>query len=163
MQNLQDEDVGTVRVDHRFNDSWSGYFRFTRPDFTNFGPRLGIAWAPEKLHGNTVFRVGGGVYYGDGQVGNQLAFTYNGGDRFSLSQASNPGLAYPVNLIPNLGIGTAPGETDRYRRSEMSNQWTAQIQQRLPRGFTADQPYGNVEHSLIRRTGFPPASPKTVH
>ena len=44
VQNLQDEDVGTVRVDHRFNDSWSSYFRFTRnnafvriPDSLNYG------------------------------------------------------------------------------------------------------------------------------
>jgi hypothetical protein len=119
------------------------------PDFTNFGPRLGIAWAPEKLHGNTVFRVGGGVYYGDGQVGNQLAFTYNGGDRFDLTQATNPGLAWPVNLMPNQGIGTAPDETDRYRRSEMSNQWTAQIQQRLPDGFTAQVTYVGMENTHL--------------
>ncbi|HKE24546.1 MAG TPA: carboxypeptidase regulatory-like domain-containing protein [Bryobacteraceae bacterium] len=119
------------------------------PDFTNFAPRLGVAWAPEKLHGNTVFRVGGGIYYGDGQVGNQLAFTYNGGDRFSLTQASNPGLAWPVNLTPNEGIGTAPDETDRYRRSEMSQQWTAQIQQRIPRGFTAQVTYTGMENTHL--------------
>jgi hypothetical protein len=119
------------------------------PDFTNFGPRLGIAWAPEKLHGNTVFRAGGGIYYGDGQVGNQLAFTYNGGDRFDLTQATNPGLAYPVNLAPNQGIGTAPDETDRYRRSEMSQQWTAQIQQRLGWGFTGQVTYLGMENTHL--------------
>ncbi len=119
------------------------------PDFTNFGPRLGIAWAPDKLHGNTVFRVGGGIYYGDGQVGNQLAFTYNGGDRFNLTQATNPGLAWPVNLAPNEGIGTAPDETDRNRRSEMSQQWTAQIQQRLGSGFTAQVTYLGMENTHL--------------
>ena len=119
------------------------------PDFTNFGPRLGIAWAPEKLHGNTVFRAGGGIYYGDGQVGNQLAFTYNGGDRFNLTQATNPGLAWPVSLAPNEGIGTAPDETDRYRRSEMSNQWTAQIQQRLGWGFTGQVSYIGMENTHL--------------
>jgi hypothetical protein len=119
------------------------------PDFTNFAPRLGIAWAPEKLHGNTVFRTGGGIYYGDGQVGNQLAFTYNGGDRFNLTQATNPGLAWPVNLTPNEGIGTAPDETDRYRRSEMSQQWTAQIQQRLGQGFTAQVSYMGMENTHL--------------
>jgi Carboxypeptidase regulatory-like domain/TonB dependent receptor len=119
------------------------------PDFTNFAPRLGIAWAPEKLKGNTVFRAGGGIYYGDGQVGNQLAFTYNGGDRFNLTQATNPGLAWPVNLAPNEGIGTAPDETDRYRRSEMSQQWTAQIQQRLGLGFTAQVSYVGMENTHL--------------
>jgi hypothetical protein len=111
------------------------------PDYTNFAPRLGIAWAPEIFHGNTVFRAGGGIYYGDGQVGNQLAFTYNGGNRFNLSQATTPGLAYPVNLNPDVAVGTAPDETDRFRRSEMSQQWTAQIQQRLRWGFTSQVSY----------------------
>jgi hypothetical protein len=119
------------------------------PDFTNFGPRLGITWAPDKLKENTVFRVGGGIYYGDGQIGNQLAFTYNGGDRFDLTQATNPGLAWPVNLAPNEGIGTAPDETDRYRRSEMSQQWTAQIQQRLGSGFTAQVTYLGMENTHL--------------
>jgi Carboxypeptidase regulatory-like domain/TonB dependent receptor len=119
------------------------------PDFTNFGPRLGIAWAPEKLHGNTVIRVGSGIYYGDGQIGNQLAFTYNGGDRFDLTQASNPGLAWPVQLTTSEGIGTAPDETDRYRRSEMSQQWTAQIQQRLGWGFTGQVSYLGMESTHL--------------
>ncbi|HEX3879773.1 MAG TPA: carboxypeptidase regulatory-like domain-containing protein [Bryobacteraceae bacterium] len=115
------------------------------PDFSNLGPRLALAWAPEKLHGNTVIRVGSGIYYGDQQVGNQLAFTYNGGNRFNLSQATTPGLAYPVNLDPNVAVGTAPDETERYRRSEMSQQWTAQIQQRLPFGFIAQVSYIGME------------------
>jgi outer membrane receptor protein involved in Fe transport len=45
------------------------------PDFNNLAPRVAIAWSPERLHGNTVIRAGGGVYYGDAQIGNQLAFT----------------------------------------------------------------------------------------
>src|SRR5215469_6812513 len=44
VQNIQNEDVGTVRVDHRFSDQWSSYFRFTRnaafvrtPNSLNYG------------------------------------------------------------------------------------------------------------------------------
>src|ERR1700736_2772111 len=33
---------------------------------TNFGPRLGFSWSPEKLANKTVFRVGGGYYFGPG-------------------------------------------------------------------------------------------------
>jgi hypothetical protein len=119
------------------------------PDSTNFGPRFSVAWAPARFHGNTVIRGGGGVYYGDGQIGNQLAFTYNGGNRFNLSQATTPGLAYPVDLNPNVAVGTAPDETDRHRRSEMSQQWTAQIQQRLPWGFTTQVSYIGMESTHL--------------
>jgi hypothetical protein len=45
------------------------------PDYNNFAPRLSLAWSPKRLHGKTVLRVGGGIYYGDAQIGNQLAFT----------------------------------------------------------------------------------------
>jgi hypothetical protein len=96
-----------------------------------------------------VFRAGGGIYYSDGQVGNQLAFTYNGGNRFNLSQATTPGLAYPVNLSPEVAVGTAPDETERHRRSEMSQQWTAQVQQRLPWGFTSQVSYVGIQSSHL--------------
>jgi hypothetical protein len=119
------------------------------PDFTNFAPRLSLAWSPERFHGNTVIRAGGGIYYGDGQIGNQLAFTYNGGNRFNLSQLTTPGLAYPVDLNPNVAVGTAPDETERFRRSEMSQQWTAQIQQRLPWEMTAQVSYVGIETAHV--------------
>jgi hypothetical protein len=119
------------------------------PDYTNLAPRLSFAWAPKRLHGDTVLRVGAGIYYGDGQIGNQLAFTYNGGNRFNLSQATTPGLAYPVDLNPNVAVGTAPDETERHRRSEMSQQWTAQIQQRLPWGFTAQVSYVGIQTAHV--------------
>jgi hypothetical protein len=128
-----------------------GYCRYGSgngtPDYTNFGPHAGLAWSPQRLHGNTVLRVGGGIYYGDGQIGNQLAFTYNSGNRFNLSQLTTPGLAYPVDLNPNVAVGTAPDETERHRRSVMSQQWTAQIQQRLPWGFTSQVSYVGIETS----------------
>jgi len=122
-----------------------GYCRYGAqngtPDFNNFAPRVSLAWSPERLHGKTVIRAGGGIYYGDVQIGNQLAFTYNGGNRFNLSQLTTPGLAYPVDLNPDVALGTAPDETERNRKSEMSQQWTAQIQQSLPFGFTSQVSY----------------------
>jgi hypothetical protein len=93
--------------------------------------------------------VGGGIYYGDVQIGNQLAFTYNGGNRFNLSQLTSPGLAYPVDLNPNVSLGTAPDETERHRQSEMNQQWTAQIQQSLPWGFTSQVSYVGSETSHV--------------
>lgn len=34
----QDEHVGLIRVDHRFNDKWSGYFRFSKNSTDIFAP-----------------------------------------------------------------------------------------------------------------------------
>lgn len=116
------------------------------PDSNNFAPRLSLAWAPNRLHGNTVFRAGGGIYYGDAQIGNQFAFTYNGGNRFNLSAATTPGLKYPVELLPTLGQGTAPDETERHRKSETYQQWTAQVQQRLPWEFTSQISYVGIQN-----------------
>jgi outer membrane receptor protein involved in Fe transport len=116
------------------------------PDYNNFAPRISFAWSPERWHGNTVFRAGGGIHYGDAQIGNQLAFTYNGGNRFNLSAATTPGLAYPVELTPALAQGTAPDETERHRKSETYQQWSAQIQQRLPWSMTAQVSYVGMQN-----------------
>ena len=116
------------------------------PDWNNLAPRISLAWSPARFHGNTVVRAGGGIYYGDAQIGNQFAFTYNGGNRFNLSQATTPGLAYPVELTPDRALGTAPDETERHRKSETYQQWSLQIQQRLPRGFTAQIGYIGMQN-----------------
>src|SRR5262249_41747312 len=38
----------------------------------NFGPRLGISYSPNQFKNKTVFRVGGGLFYGPGQTEDQL-------------------------------------------------------------------------------------------
>ncbi len=37
------------------------------PDYRNFDPRIGLAWAPSALHGKTVIRAGFGIYHGAAQ------------------------------------------------------------------------------------------------
>jgi outer membrane receptor protein involved in Fe transport len=119
------------------------------PDYNNLAPRVSFAWSPSRFHGNTVVRAGGGIFYGDAQIGNQLAFTYNGGNRFNLSAATTPGLSYPVLLTPALAAGTAPDETERHRKSETFQQWTMQIQQRLPLGFVSQVSYVGMQNYHI--------------
>jgi hypothetical protein len=107
---------------------------------TNFGPRLGLTWAPQRFNNNTVFRIGAGYFYGPGQTEDQLQPEAN--DRIGRTiTGSSPLLAYPldVNAIyasynindPNLGYqprAYAPG----YRIPERVLQYTASIEQKLP-------------------------------
>ena len=53
-------------------DAASGKLQAPGTDFyksskSNFGPRFGLTWTPAFLGGKTVFRGGGGLYYGPGQ------------------------------------------------------------------------------------------------
>src|SRR5205814_10551920 len=43
------------------------------PNTKDFGPRFGMAWAPAALHGNTSFRGGFGLYFGESKVGSRTA------------------------------------------------------------------------------------------
>ena len=39
-----------------------------QPDYNNFGPRVGFAWAPARFNDNTVIRGGFGVFFGPGRT-----------------------------------------------------------------------------------------------
>ena len=106
----------------------------------NFGPRLGLTWSPQRFKNNTVFRIGGGYFYGPGQTEDQLQPEAN--DRIGRTiSGSNPLNAYPldVNAIyanynindPNLGYqprAYSPG----YTIPERILEYTASIEQTLP-------------------------------
>lgn len=104
----------------------------------NFGPRLALSWQPEKMN-KTVFRIGGGYYYGPGQTEDQIQPAAN--DRISTTISSGALLKFPLDTAsvlanynvnsPTLGFqprAYAPG----YRIPEKILQYTASIQQELP-------------------------------
>ncbi len=105
----------------------------------NFGPRLGISWAPERLNNKTIFRLGAGYYYGPGQTEDQLQPAES--DRISTTITSGPRLIYPLDIPavvagynvndPNLQFqprAYAPG----YTIPERILQYTASVEQQLP-------------------------------
>ena len=106
---------------------------------TNFGPRLGLSWSPEKFSNKTVFRVGGGYYYGPGIGEAQTQPPQN--DRINRTISSGPLNAYPLTaqtVLANYDINDPnlqyqpraylPG----YQIPEQILQYSANIEQQLP-------------------------------
>jgi hypothetical protein len=106
---------------------------------TNFGPRLALSWAPEQLKNKTVFRVGGGYYYGPGLGEGQTQPAQN--DRISRTITSGSLLTFPADTAgilsgfnisdPNLGFqprAFLPG----YSVPEKILSYSASIQEQLP-------------------------------
>jgi hypothetical protein len=128
--------------------------RFGVPKLTNFAPRVSLAWAPESFHDKTVIRVGGGKFYGDGQLGDQQAPVTNDGFSYSLTSATTPKLAYPVVVDPNNLPRTAPTDYDRHRKSEDFQEWGLQVQQILPAGFTAQVGYQGIQANHLSSKSY---------
>lgn len=106
---------------------------------TNFAPRLGLTWSPERFADKTVFRVGGGYYYGPGLGEGQTQPAQN--DRINRTITSGSLLTFPADSQailgtfnindPNLGFqprAYLPG----YKIPEQILQYTASIEQQLP-------------------------------
>jgi len=108
---------------------------FFNPRYNDVDPRVGAAWS----HGNTVFRVGGGIYHSDAQLDDQDLPISNTVAAYSFN-STNPafvGLSYP--LAPYLayaqagGLGVvSPRDLDRNRKDAYVAAWTASVQQKLP-------------------------------
>jgi len=104
---------------------------------TNFGPRVALSWAPEKLHNKTVFRVGAGYYYGPGQTEDQVQPI----DSDRATRTLTTGIAFPVNPAtvlagynindPNLGYQPR-AYSGGYTLPEKVLSYTASIQQQIP-------------------------------
>jgi len=110
---------------------------FYRSSPLNLGPRLAFSWAPERLAGQTVFRIGAGYYFGAGQTEDQIQPIES--DRVSTTLPA--GSAYPIDpaaIIAGYDINSptlryqprayAPG----YRLPERVLSYTASLQQQLP-------------------------------
>ena len=128
---------------------------FSRPNISDVDPRLAVAWAPTALGGKTVFRAGGGIYHGDGQLDDQNLPIANEVERFSLSAATIPQLSYPVDpfLAGATGI-VSPREMNRFRKDMYVSQWGASIQQGLPHGFVDTLSYVGSKGTHLLTTAY---------
>ena len=63
---------------------------FYKTSHLGFAPRFGAAWAPTRLHGRTVFRLGGGIFQGAYSMLDTLQPIENDADRYVVIGGSFP-------------------------------------------------------------------------
>jgi len=129
---------------------------FFNPRFDDIDPRIGIAWS----HGETVLRMGAGIYHTDGQLDDQNLPISNTVDRYSFN-STNPaytGLSYPLTpfliYAENGGLGAvSPRDLDRNRKDNYVAAWTVSVQQTLPAKILATVSYlGNKGTDVLTTT-----------
>ena len=105
---------------------------------SNFGPRVALTYAPAALGGQTVFRVGGGVFYGPGQTEDQIqpeandrvTKTFTAGKVYPIVPATDVYATYDINS-PTLGYQPR-AYANNYSIPERITSYTASVQQELP-------------------------------
>lgn len=130
--------------------------------YVNFDPRLALAWAPNALHGKTVFRGGFGIYHGAAQNDDLNAGLESDTTRINISSfATSPNLEPQYEQQdPDLSaVGTKLGNKPRDlwregRRDLYVETWGLTIEHELPGSFTASAQYlGSRGVRLFSRGG----------
>lgn len=134
------------------------------PDFNNFAPRVGFAWAPARFNDNTVIRAGFGVFFGPGQNDDVFAPLDNAGSRIALERVTVPSLSFPIDPFLPLArtTGVAARAVDEHRVDQYANHYSLSIQQALPWRLTTQIGYvGNQGRHMLDRNNINLIDPAT--
>ncbi|TAM81496.1 MAG: hypothetical protein EPN47_12120 [Acidobacteria bacterium] len=122
------------------------------PYYKDFGPRLGLAWAPGGAGGRTVIRAGFGMYFSPNQMDDFTDGHESTGQRFNVSSAEVPGLAWPVLPSQLPAPSYSPKAWDPNRRDGYFENWDFTVQRLLPGNFLGQVAYdGSEGHRLFGR------------
>jgi hypothetical protein len=137
---------------------------FAFNDLNTFAPRISLAWAPGALHDRTVIRVGGGISFGDAQLGDAYSPANNDASRATLTSATTPGLGYPYLpfINPAATTASAPRSMPRNKRNEVSQQWGMAIQHAITNQISFQIGYnGQQNYHVFNRTYVNVVNPLT--
>jgi hypothetical protein len=133
-------------------------------DVNNFGPRLGVAWAPERFNDRTVIRGGFGVFFGPGQNDDVFAPIDNAGSRIALERVTVPTLRFPIEPFLSLAAttGVEARAVDEHRVDQYANHYSVSVQQALPWRLTTQIGYvGNKGYHMLDRNNINLLDPAT--
>jgi hypothetical protein len=123
------------------------------PNTKDFGPRVGVAWAPAALHGKTSIRTGFGLYFGGNQNDDFSDPAESAVPRYSLSASDFPSLDFPLTafLDPKNQL-FSPKSIDRHRKDLYYENWDFVVQQQFAREWLLQVGYtGGEGHHLFDR------------
>jgi hypothetical protein len=117
--------------------------KFTNPSPNDFAPRIGLAWRP--FGENTVVRAGFGMYFGEGQLGNETSPVENLTTRafVTASEVTPQNFSELLQAAPPADLATVTDPIDQQldRRDMYTSQWSLSVQRTLLGGFVAQATY----------------------
>ncbi len=123
------------------------------PYYKDFGPRLGLAWAPGGNSGKTVFRAGFGIYFSPNQMDDFTDGHESTGQRFDVSSADVPNLMWPVLPSELPAPSYSPKVWNANRRDGYFENWDFTVQRLLPGNFLGQVAYdGSEGHHIFNRS-----------
>jgi len=122
------------------------------PYYKDFAPRLGLAWAPGGNAGKTVIRAGFGMYFSPNQMDDFTDGHESTSQRFAVSSADVPGLAWPISQSDLPAPLYSPKAWDPNRKDGYFENWDFTVERMLPGNFLGQIAYdGSQGHRLFGR------------